>query len=274
MLRHFGCHLTRHSLCWHAAAGASGLAPHQRMASAEAGGGPRLRVDHLVWVVANLEHGMKAFEDLTGVCPRIGGRHVGLGTHNALASLGNGQYFEILAADPSQAGEAAPTWLGVDAPDLPRLTTFCAQVDAAADVSGSVEGVIAAAREQAGYDPGPAVEMTRTEPDGQLVRWRLSSANHRQGFSSLPGGGIVPFLIDWSPCEIPTPTETSPGGCSLVGLQAWHPEPSSLEAMLRAMGAEHCFTERGPEAPLGVSKGDAVRLEACLETPRGRVTIS
>merc|ERR1712232_1428966 len=106
------------------------------------------------------------------------------------------------------------------------------------------------------------------EPDGKMVKWRLSAANHRKGFKSLPCGGIVPFLIDWSPCEVPTPSDSSPSGCTLVSLRAWHPEPQVVETTLRSIGAQHCFA-CSEEAPCGVMQGETFRLEATLDTPKG-----
>ena len=62
-----------------------------------------LKVDHLVYGCPGaLDDAMDAFEARTGVAPALGGRHAGLGTHNALVALGGGAYFEILCRDPSQ----------------------------------------------------------------------------------------------------------------------------------------------------------------------------
>lgn len=62
----------------------------------------RWQLDHLVYGVSSLDEGMVHFHNLTGIKPVIGGRHEGLGTHNAIFSLGDDTYFEIIAADPTQ----------------------------------------------------------------------------------------------------------------------------------------------------------------------------
>ena len=59
-------------------------------------------LDHLVYAVEDLQAGIEHFHQLTGVEPCIGGQHEGLGTHNAVFSLGDSQtYFEIIAAGAS-----------------------------------------------------------------------------------------------------------------------------------------------------------------------------
>jgi len=251
--------------------------------AAAAGTPPGLCLDHLVYVVPNLEEGVAWFEEQTGVKPCVGGRHEGLGTHNALVSLGGGAYIELLAKDPTQAESSSASWLGVDSPAA-RLTTFCARPSASSlggpsaaagagdDSARLLEETFATAKAQTGYEAGPARDMSRRSPEGKLLRWRLAAANHREGWDKLPGGGIVPFLIDWSANAMPHPSETSPGGCSLESLHAHHPDPPSLQPLLASLGASSCFSPAS-EALLA-AEAPAPRLEAKLRTPKGIVTLA
>src|SRR5215212_4539834 len=57
-------------------------------------------IDHILLGVPDLQSGTKAFERATGVKPVYGGKHPGRGTENALVSLGDGVYLELIAPQP------------------------------------------------------------------------------------------------------------------------------------------------------------------------------
>ena len=50
---------------------------------------PLAEIDHLVFAAPTLAQGIEHIADLTGVAPRPGGKHAGMGTHNALVKLGD-----------------------------------------------------------------------------------------------------------------------------------------------------------------------------------------
>ncbi|CAE7592991.1 Cacna1h [Symbiodinium natans] len=226
-------------------------------------GAPELCTDHLVWCVESVEAGMDAFEALTGVRPCIGGQHLGFGTHNALVSLGEGVYCELLAQDPSQP---VGTWLGIDCPKKPRLTTFCVQ---RSDGKGELGETVEAAT-KAGYDVGSVQDFSRQNTEGKTLRWRLASDHHRAGFASLPMAGLVPFAVDWSPNRaegMRHPSEVAPGGCRLVELRASHPDPPALQKALDALNVRGVIVQTS-------EPGSEPRLEALLDTPKGRITLA
>lgn len=61
-------------------------------------------LDHFMWAGSNLDALVERFAALSGTRPLPGGHHPGNGTQNALASLGNGSYIELIAPD-SDAGK-------------------------------------------------------------------------------------------------------------------------------------------------------------------------
>jgi hypothetical protein len=204
------------------------------------------RVDHLVYAVPDLEEGIDRIEQLTGVRAVIGGRHPGMGTWNALISLGPSTYLEIIAPDPTQQDYRSPRVFRVDEAESPRLMTWAANtVDVAALSMAALPG---------GESIGKARAGSRETPDGVTLRWTLSDPY------IVIAGGIVPFFIDWG--DSPHPAQASPEGAVLKGLRAVHPQPENVRRTLSALGID-----------LPVSAGPEAALIATLETPKGTVEL-
>jgi Glyoxalase-like domain len=204
-------------------------------------------LDHLVYAVLHLDEATADLEHRLGVRPGYGGKHAGGLTHNALLSLGEGSYLEIIAQVPGSEAPAGALPFGLETLMVPRLVTWAASVD---DIERTVEAARAA-----GFDPGELVDGGRDLPDGSRLTWQLAVR------SQPAGDGLVPFLIRW--LSEPHPSTTSPKGCRFVSLKAEHPKPEAVLPMLQAIGVE-----------LSVSKGTAPRLIATLDTPNGRVDLS
>ena len=174
-----------------------------------------------------------------------GGKHVGRGTHNALLSLGNGSYLEIIAPDPEQDVSAMPLPFGLAATMVPHLVTWAAK---APDLETRLE-----AARGAGYE-GQLVTMSRKLPDGQLLEWSLTFP------PPALAGGVAPFLIRWEPG--PHPSETSPTGCALESMRGEHPDPLPVRRLLEAM-----------DVKLLVSDGPTPALIATIRCPKGLVEL-
>lgn len=202
-------------------------------------------IDHIVWAVPDFERGVEEVAGLLGVQPTPGGRHTGRGTRNALLSLGNGAYLEVIGPDAEQPA-APPLAFGIDTLPAARLVTWAAK---APDIDARV-----ARAKAAGFDPGVVQDMVRDRPDGVRLHWRLTRRE------TPAGDGLVPFLIDWG--GSPHPAETSAQGCTLIALEAEHPDAVAVSKMVGAVGES-----------LAVAKGPVPALAARIRCPRGEVVL-
>ncbi len=206
-----------------------------------------LTADHLVYAVNDLDAGIEGIEELLGVRAAPGGSHTGMGTRNALLSLGVGVYLEIIAPDPAQPTSAMPLPWGIGTLPAGRLVTWAARVR-------GIHDVVKRSTEH-GYDPGPVMPMSRELPDGTRLEWKLSVMR------PAPADGLVPFLIEWGAGS--HPARTAPSGCSLLDLEAEHPHPELVTPLLDALGAD-----------LQVCEGARAALLATIACPNGTVFLS
>jgi hypothetical protein len=203
-------------------------------------------LDHIVYAVPDLAKAVSDLEQRLGVRATPGGKHTGLGTHNALLSLSDESYMEVIGPDPDQPPPTMPRPFGIDALTGPRLVTWLAK---ATDLDKQVEQ--ARAR---GYDLGKITPMHRDLPDGTRIAWRLV-------IPAQPlGDWLVPVLIEWHTTL--HPAKTSARGCTLVELHGEHPQPETIRPILAAMGLS-----------LDIRPGAAPALSATLDTPKGRIVL-
>ena len=97
---------------------------------------PAVVLDHLIIAAATLEQGCDYVASGLGVRPQPGGKHVAMGTHNALLRLGPRTYLEVIAIDPAGVAPARPRWFDLDDVRMraalaegPRLVHFVARTD-------------------------------------------------------------------------------------------------------------------------------------------------
>lgn len=204
------------------------------------------RVDHLVFAAPDLDAGIAAIEKLTGIRAAVGGSHPGMGTRNALISLGPAVYLEIIAPDPEQADYRRPRVFRVDGIASPELVTWAAKADDIAAIAGLplADGSVT----------GAALAGSRKRPDGVTLSWALTDP-----YTEI-AGGVVPFFIDWG--KTPHPAGNAPRGAALVALRAEHPDPERVRKMFATL-----------ELDVDVSAGPRPALIAVLDTPNGRVEL-
>jgi hypothetical protein len=211
---------------------------------------PAATFDQLVVAAVTLADGIEYIGELTGVAAHPGGKHVAMGTHNALLRLSERTFLEILAIDPEGTKPARPRWFELDnialqaeLTERPRLIHWVARTDGIESVAASCP-----------------VPVGRVHPMSRgNYRWRITIPDD----GSLPGKGIVPTLIEW---DVPRhPAESLPqSGVSLVSVAATHPEPATIRAALSSLGLSDAVQ---------VTYDRDTRLAAMLRTPRGIVTL-
>ena len=201
-------------------------------------------LDHIVYAVPDVHAAIEDVAQRFGVRPALGGKHTGIGTHNALLSLSETAYLEIIGPDPEQPPPSTSRPFDLDTNTGPRLITWLAK---ATNLDQQIENA-----RRLGYDVGTITPMSRNLPDGTRIEWRLS----------IPlrplGDWLVPILIDWRTDR--HPAKTSPKGCTLIELYGEHPQPETIRPILAALGVT--LDSRQAATPA---------LVAVLDTPKGRI---
>lgn len=205
------------------------------------------QIDHFVWASPNLEQGCAEIERWFGVTPDLGGSHPGLGTRNALLSLGTKVYLEIMAptSDAPPLGSVGDRLAQLDAPGLATWVLRSNDLETLA--------AIAAPGSEPATRLGP-VPTERLTPQGERLAWNLLFYT-RHAF-----GGLVPFMIDWK--ASPHPSLNAPVGGSVMSFAVRSTQSDRLNAL---------FGDIGIEAKSVVGETDALQVD--IETPRGRVEL-
>jgi hypothetical protein len=200
-----------------------------------------MRIDHLVWYSADLAEGEQTFVNRMDCQPAYGGVHPGEGTRNALLSLSDCTYVEILGRDPAQPDS------NVD----PEIRALMGQglyhwAISAVDLIELRQRVIAADLDSSGL-----VTDGRTLPNGNWLGWKLFGIRNH-GF-----GALVPFFIDWM--DSGHPARMAPRGGSLLKLDVFSPEPEKLGDIYRILGLD-----------IPVTRASVPALSAIVESSSGR----
>lgn len=205
-----------------------------------------MQIDHFLFTAPRLEEGMEYIGQLLGVRPAYGGQHPNLGTHNALLSLGNSTYLEIIAPCPDLPAPPHGLLFQEHFPQGPKLTTWVLRTEKIAqDHRRAIELGVPLGDLQAG---------SRLKQDGTSLSWKVSNPY------ALPMNGAVPFLIDWG--NTPHPAASAPQAGQLSGFRIEHPQALELEAMLEAL-----------QMNVPILPATAVKMTLSVQTPNGVVDI-
>lgn len=204
----------------------------------------------MVLAARDLDAGAAWLERQFGVTLAAGGKHPRMGTHNRLLKLGERFYLELIAIDPLADAPGRPRWFGLDHANLPadrpRLIHWVAR-------SGDIVDDVAASSEAL----GEILPMERGD-----YRWRITVPSD----GHLPGGGLVPTLIQW---DVPFhPAGRLPDAdCALMKLEGFHPQPVRIKNALDALG----LAARLDVHPCAAD--EPAQLVAYLRTPLGLIEL-
>jgi hypothetical protein len=207
-------------------------------------------LDHVLLGCADLDAGIDFVEQRTGVRAAFGGVHPGRGTRNALLSLGERRYLEVIAPDPEQ--DRVEQLAQKQVAHLQQLTS--PSLIGWAAHPGDLEKFSAHLRETGISFEGPR-SGSRQRPDGKLLQWKTLNLKDDKD-------GLLPFFIEWS-AESLHPSADAPKGCRLTHFAATTPNADEITKITQQLHLD-----------LPVSLGDKPSLQATIIGPKGELPLN
>ena len=190
-------------------------------------------LDHILFGCNDLDSGVALMEQKTGVRAGVGGVHPGRGTRNALLSLGDRHYLEIIAPDPAQGKVADPLAGLLRSLSAPRLVGWAAH-------PGDSDAFAAKLKQAGTAFTGPTIG-SRARPDGRMLRWKtIHLADDHDG--------LLPFFIEWD-SNATHPSKDAPTGCRLETFALRDPDPAALIKICQQLELD-VMVERGEKREL------------------------
>jgi catechol 2,3-dioxygenase-like lactoylglutathione lyase family enzyme len=191
-------------------------------------------LDHILLGCSDLDGGIAFVERHIGVRAVFGGVHPGRGTRNALLSLGEKHYLEVIAPDPQQPD--APDTRGLRALTEPRLVGWAAHPE-------NMDAFAARLRQQNIVFEGPT-PGSRKRPDGRLLQWKTLQLKNDYD-------GLLPFFIEWAAATT-HPSADAPAGCRIAAFSLASPNDSEVRRVCSQLDLD-VLIERSDQPQLRAS---------------------
>src|ERR1700730_11356577 len=212
-------------------------------------------LDHFILGCDDLDRGIAFVEQRTGVRAAFGGVHPGRGTRNALLSLGEREYLEIMAPDPAQnvaPGAPVPGSRPSQIAKLhelkePRIIGWGAHPGDLGKFAARLRG---ARIEFEGPRAG-----SRQRPDGKILHWKTLALKDDKD-------GLVPFFIEWSADSI-HPSWDAPKGCRLTRFAVVTPNTGDLTKIVEPL-----------QVDMPIASGDKSALQATILGLKGELLLT
>jgi hypothetical protein len=200
-----------------------------------------VRLDHILLGSNDLDHGIEFVLRYAGVRAEFGGVHPGRGTRNALLSLGDTHYLEIIAPDPAQPqAQGLGSLSSLTEPRIVGWAAHPGDLDAFATRIRK-EGLAAA-----GPQPG-----SRKRPDGRTLDWKTLQLKDDHA-------GLLPFFIEWGIATL-HPSADAPAGAKLTDFELASPDVVDVERLCSLLDLD-----------VAVRHADRPQLRAQISGPRGQ----
>lgn len=230
------------------------------------------KIDHIVYFVQDLESSIIKFTKLLGIKPMIGGRHTKWGSWNALFSLSNGVYFELLADDPKSSIEHKGflKQLVSNKENGEGILTFMYRPPK--KYNKNLEKYKSMIQNNCSYDPGVIFGGERTLENGKILKWDLmcplKDKMEPSKFKIYQDGlGVIGICIDWKIDDFGIhPSNTTPKGTSLLSLTCYHPNATDLASIINN-------GIKMEKSRFRLEKGDKVKFELKLKTVSGETIV-
>jgi hypothetical protein len=201
-------------------------------------------LDHILLGSSDLEAGIAFVKEHTGVTAAFGGVHPGRGTRNALLSLGDRHYLEIIAPDPAQTG--SPDHYGLKKLTTPRLVGWAAHPG---DLNAFAVRLRSAQLTFDGPTPG-----SRRRPDGRLLEWKTLNLHDDRA-------GLLPFFIEWSAKTV-HPSVDAPAGCKFLRFELSTPASAELQRISTLLDLD-----------VPITQAEKPQLHASIAGPGGKTVL-
>jgi len=205
-------------------------------------------IDHIVYGVPDIGKEIDHLHSKLGIRPVLGGKHITKGTKNALVSLGDRCYLEILARDEENKDFVGERWMGMDRITRPKIIRWSV---GSSDLKKDSEILQSYDTDYARVERG-----SREIKNQQQLQWQMILPVDK------PMIDVVPFVTDWSD-SAGHPAESLEKSCVLKKLILYFPTNKSIEKLLGAL-----------QVKVEIITSDEIRIEALIETPKGIVVLS
>lgn len=202
-------------------------------------------LDHILLGCNDLQRGIEFVEQQTGIRAAFGGVHPGRGTQNALLSLGERHYLEVIAPDPKQSSTEMP-WLKQFVE--PRLVGWAAHPP-------GIDSLAKRLHESGVAYEGPRAGSRKT-PDGRTLAWRTLTV---KDYLKENPAWLLPFVIEWGTQSV-HPSFDAPKGCQLSEFAVVTPKPAEVKKAAAFLGID-----------LQIVDGEKAALRVRIRGPKGEL---